>query len=100
MREFFRVLKPGGWAILQVPVSRMLETTYEDARITDPREREKEFGQHDHVWIYGSDYKSRLEEAGFSVFIRNVLREFGADAARRYALMGDDDIYFCIKPAI
>ncbi len=49
MKELFRVLKPGGWAILQVPVSRVLTETYEDFSITDPQEREKYFGQFDHV---------------------------------------------------
>lgn len=67
MRELHRVLKPGGWAILQIPMSLTLEETYEDLDITDPNEREKAFGQSDHVRIYGSDYKARLEQAGFIV---------------------------------
>ncbi len=67
MRELYRVLKPGGWAILQVPVSKILEQTYDDITITSPQDREKYFGQKDHVRIYGKDYTQRLKEAGFTV---------------------------------
>jgi hypothetical protein len=69
MREFFRVLKPGGVAILQVSISTRLEHTTEDPNLTDPRERERRFGQHDHFRIYGADYVLRLREAGFAVEI-------------------------------
>ena len=67
MREFFRVLKKDGWAILNVPIIR--DKTYEDSSITEPEEREKAFGQFDHVRAYGPDYADRLREAGFSVAI-------------------------------
>jgi SAM-dependent methyltransferase len=65
MRELYRVLKPDGFALLMVPVTRR-EKTFEDPSITDPAERAKEFGQADHVRIYGSDFKDRLEDSGFS----------------------------------
>src|SRR6266849_5073580 len=44
MREFYRVLKPGGWAILQVPIPA--GTTVEDPTVSSPEERERLFGQH------------------------------------------------------
>ena len=65
MSEFYRVLAPGGWATLQVPVVR--ETTFEDENVTTPAERLAVFGQADHVRIYGKDYFDRLKEAGFNV---------------------------------
>ena len=65
MREFQRVLKPGGWALIMVPLQ--LNPTVEDPTCTDPRERERRFGQFDHVRIYGPDLADRLSEAGFSV---------------------------------
>lgn len=66
MKELFRVLKPGGTAILQVPISASLGRTIEDPSLTDPRERERRFGQDDHVRIYGADFPIRLGESGFS----------------------------------
>lgn len=67
MKELYRVLKPGGWAILQVPVSNTLETTFEDPGITSENDRERVFGQRDHVRIYGKDYVDRLNQTGFMV---------------------------------
>ena len=49
MSELYRVMKKGGWGILQVPMKNSLEKTYEDFTITDPKERQKHFGQYNHV---------------------------------------------------
>lgn len=65
LREVFRVLAPGGWAILQVPL--FAERTDEDQSITDPAERLRRFGQEDHVRVYGRDFLDRVREAGFSL---------------------------------
>ena len=65
MREMLRVLKPGGWAIIMVPISR--DVTFEDPSIVTPEDRERFFGQWDHVRFYGQDIKDRLESAGFDV---------------------------------
>ena len=65
MREFRRVLKPGGWAVLNVPVTA--DATVEDPAVTDPAERLRRFGQEDHVRRYGPDYERRLTDAGFRV---------------------------------
>lgn len=65
MREMFRVLKPGGWALVMVPVSG--ETTLEDRSVTDPAERERLYWQFDHVRLYGLDIRNRLAKAGFAV---------------------------------
>jgi SAM-dependent methyltransferase len=67
IRELFRVLKRGGTAILQVPISASLSSTVEDPWLSDPRERERRFGQYDHVRIYGADYTMRLQQGGFLV---------------------------------
>jgi hypothetical protein len=65
MQEIRRVLKPGGWAILQVPFFFPVpDITVEDFLITDPREREKAFGQDDHVRKFGKDYAQRIEQSG------------------------------------
>ncbi len=67
MREIFRVLKPGGFAVLQTPVSRTIQSTLE-GDVTTPEARLAAYGQADHVRIYQEDeYLCRLEGVGFSV---------------------------------
>jgi SAM-dependent methyltransferase len=95
MGELFRVLKAGGWAILQVPI--FVGPTFEDPTVTAPEERERLFGQHDHVRRYGMDYKDRLAEAGFSVSVDGFVRELDDRAAARFGLMRSEDIYLCRK---
>ena len=65
MREIYRVLKPGGLAILQVPYQGNREKTFQDESITDPKQRAEIFGQYDHVRVYGMDYFERLRRVGF-----------------------------------
>jgi len=94
MKELARVLSPKGWAILQVPIDT--DQTFEDPTITDPQERERLFGQSDHVRVYGLDYKDRLEAAGFQVKVVPYLAQFDVSDKHRYGLGIDrDDIYFC-----
>jgi SAM-dependent methyltransferase len=98
MSELYRVLKPGGWAILQVPISLSLDRTSEDSTITTPEEREKIFGQEDHVRIYAKDYKDRLVLVGFRVKV-DRFEEKGSDSdIRKYGLLRDENIYVCSKP--
>jgi len=97
MSEIFRVLKPGGWAILQVPVDRNRETTFENPSITSPRDRERLFGKDDHVRVYGLDYKDRLEKAGFQVKLEKYINELDADTIEQHCLRDVEDIYFCRK---
>jgi SAM-dependent methyltransferase len=95
--EFYRVLKPGGWAILQVPITA--DTTFEDPKIINPKERERLFGQYDHARRYGPDYKDRLMEPGFSVTVDGSVRGLDNQAIRRFGLMRNEDVYFCQKQA-
>jgi len=97
MAELYRVLKPDGWAILQVPLSLSLQSTFEDPNIVLPEHREKLFGQFDHVRIYGKDYKERLEAVGFLVNEYETAKEFGADTVRRFALLEKENLYICSK---
>jgi ubiquinone/menaquinone biosynthesis C-methylase UbiE len=97
MAELYRVLKPEGWAILQVPISLSLNQTYEDPMVISPEEREKVFGQSDHVRIYAKDYKDRLEQAGFRVKVYSFAKEFGESATHKYGLSKDENIYICSK---
>ena len=96
LKEFYRVLKKDGWAILISPINKNLESTYEDPTISDPKEREKAFGQSDHVRMYGRDYKHRLELSGFEVIQDNYVEELGQEKIKQYALT-KEDIYYCVK---
>jgi SAM-dependent methyltransferase len=95
--ELYRVLKPGGWAILQVPISKILETTFEDPTAIDPETRERFFGQFDHVRIYGQDYKNRLEKAGFVVKTYNPTKEKWAVNLDQFAINPEEDLYVVYK---
>lgn len=96
MQELYRVLKPKGWGILQVPLDTSRDVTYEDFSITDPREREKAFGQRDHVRIYGNDYIDRLASAGFQVKKDNFAYQFSFEDQFKYGII-PEDIFFCNK---
>ncbi len=67
MQELYRVLKPGGFGVFQIPQDLSRETTFEDDTITDKKERAKIFGQYDHVRVYGRDYFNKLRSIGFKV---------------------------------
>jgi len=96
MREFHRVLKNDGWAILLVPITR--DVTYEDPLITEPEARFKAFGQDDHVRRYGFDYVDRLKDAGFEVIISKVNDLFNTkDAIRMGLTPAAGEIYYCTK---
>jgi len=97
MREIYRVLKPGGWAIIQSPVYYELEHTFEDSAITTPAEREKAYGQNDHQRKYGRDYADRLRKAGFNVKEDDYVQTLPKEKAERFALPIEEIIYFCQK---
>jgi len=95
LAELLRVLKPAGWTILQVPMSLSLDKTHEDFPVTTTQGREETFGQNDHVRIYGKDYVSRLEQAGFKVDIfdwRVEAESFGG-SGNLYGLNEDECVY-------
>jgi SAM-dependent methyltransferase len=100
MRELRRVLAPGGWAVLQVPIASTAEVTAEEdpaARISE-QERARRFGDPSHVRLYAEgDYVRRLEEAGFAVRVEDALRLLGAKTVRRYALVPEEKIFLCTR---
>lgn len=99
MSEFYRVLKPGGWAILQVPFTTqpIPEKTFEDPSITNPQERERIFGQDDHVRVYGKDYADRIRSVGFEVREDDYVKTFSAEDLSRYCLPREEVIFYCRK---
>lgn len=67
MQELYRIIKPSGFGVLQIPQDLNRAHTFEDDSITDEKERAKIFGQYDHVRIYGRDYFEKLRSIGFKV---------------------------------
>ena len=65
LSELRRVLKVGGYAILQTPYSNKLTKTFSDPGIDSDSARYQAYGQEDHVRLYGSDIVARIESAGF-----------------------------------
>ncbi len=99
MSEMYRVLKPGGWAIIQVPISRVLDRTLEDPSARTYEERSRTYGGMFHVRIYARDYEQRLTSVGFAVRRYSFVAEFGAEEAYRYGLLMDEEIHVASKPA-
>ena len=97
MQEMLRVLKPGGWAILQSPIDPTRQVTFEDPTITDPAERERVHGQDDHMRTYGLDYGDRIRSSGFLVTESMYVHELPDNFIKRYCLPGNEVIYYCEK---
>lgn len=90
MSELYRVMKPKSWGIVQVPLKSSLDNTYEDFTITDPKERQKHFGQYDHVRWYGMDYFDRLESVGFKAEANFYSQQYSEEDQFRYSLMKNE----------
>lgn len=71
LKEIYRILKPGGIAILQVPYSPLLPESLECPSLENDDLRNFLFGQEDHVRLYGMDYFNRLRKAGLEVKVIN-----------------------------
>jgi SAM-dependent methyltransferase len=97
MGEMFRVLKKERWALLNVPLNNKLDKTFEDFSITYRKEREKIFGQIDHVRVYGNDYSGRLKSTGFNGEVNNYVSKFTYNEQFRYGLKEIELMWRCSK---
>jgi SAM-dependent methyltransferase len=97
MQEILRVTKPTGYCILQVPIARAFETTRYDADVVSDEERLEQFGQKDHVRLYGNDYASQLAEAGFEVteVKWQSLKKLYPMQQNRYGLLEKETLFVC-----
>jgi SAM-dependent methyltransferase len=98
LSEIQRILRPNGWAILMVPIHPALKQTREDPSVTDPKERERLFGQSDHLRWYGADYEERLSGAHFAVDVIPFARTLNDVDRRKFGLQAAENIYLCRKP--
>lgn len=97
MRELYRVLKPGGMGIFQIPQDLNRAVTFADDSITDPKQRAAIFGQYDHVRVYGRDYFDKLRSIGFEVAEVDYTQKLSADLVERYCLAPGEIIPVCYK---
>jgi len=97
MSELYRVLKPGGMGIFQIPQDLNLEKTFEDFSITTPEDRAKHFGQYDHVRVYGKDYFDRLRKAGFTVDEVDYSKTISRELINIYRLAEGEILPVCYK---
>lgn len=97
LAELRRVLRPGGWAIVLVPLDPSLAETYEDPAVTTPEQRQAAYWQADHLRLYGRDFSDRLREAGLDVRVDHFVQELGSAAIARYGLHPGEDIYVCSR---
>jgi len=97
MSELYRVMKPGGWGIMQVPQDWNNEKTYDDPTIVTPEDREKHFWQKDHLRLFGKDYPEYLKQAGFNVKEFIQIEHYSAEQIERYRLDKNEILYIVSK---
>ena len=93
MSEILRVMKKGGKAILLVPMDFSREETFEDPSITDHKERNRIFGQYDHIRVYGKDYPDRLKKVGFVIPEENFIDKVDMETRTRFCLPPEEFMY-------
>ncbi len=97
MKEILRILKPGGKAILQVPINYSYSETHEDKSINTDKQREEIYGQYDHVRWHGLDYPKRLEAAGFVVDNFDIKKYLAIDLIEKFRLDKQEILYIAKK---
>jgi SAM-dependent methyltransferase len=93
MSELHRVLRPGGWAVIQSPVDWTRAETYEE----EVDDAAAVYGQADHVRFYGRDYDDRLRAAGFDVTVVRYAERLPAPERERHGLEPVEPIHLCVK---
>jgi SAM-dependent methyltransferase len=97
MQELYRVIKPGGMGIFQIPQDLKRAVTFEDNDITDQKERAAIFGQYDHVRVYGRDYFNKLRSIGFTVVEEDYTKKIAPEFVEKYCLAPGEIIPICFK---
>ncbi|MBC3757312.1 class I SAM-dependent methyltransferase [Hyunsoonleella sp. SJ7] len=97
MQELYRVMKPNGWGVFQIPQDLNRERTFEDDSITDKKERAKIFGQYDHVRVYGRDFFDKLRSVGFQVKEVDYTSAMKESQIEKYCLAKGEIIPICHK---
>lgn len=98
IEEIYRVLKPGGIAITQIPLDHDRMTTYENKNVDTPHKREREYGHLDHKRVYGMDFHVRLKKVGFSVETINSSLFLTPHEKQIFGIDEDEIIFLANKP--
>lgn len=94
MREIYRVLKPGGKALLMVPINPGETETQEDLSF-DRHQRRKFYGSQHHLRFYAADdFAARLEQVGFSVEQWTIGDELDVE---KYRIDPTEIVFVCDK---
>ncbi|WP_161488140.1 class I SAM-dependent methyltransferase [Sedimentisphaera cyanobacteriorum] len=96
LTEFYRVLKPGGWMLLSIPINENLEVTDADLELDDPQERIRRFGNVDHMRVYGIDFEDKLEISGFN-FEKYYPADFVSQKLIKKCNLPSQPVYICKK---
>ena len=95
MKELYRVLKPNGKAIIQIPLNLNYKETYEDPSIDTDMLRLKHYGQSDHFRHYGLDFQSKLVNVG-SKDCKEYVESMDEKSIKRYGFK-NDNVFYCTK---
>jgi SAM-dependent methyltransferase len=98
MAELYRVMKPGGWGLIEAPITSSLTQTLEDPNVTTDEERTRLFGQKDHLRRYGRDYFTRLRSTGFEVVTHPYAKELPPGLIQKHRLQEHGTITISTKP--
>lgn len=100
LSEFYRVLKPGGVAILQTPYSKILKNNFEDENLDTDELRLFFYGQEDHVRLFGEyQFFNSIENAGFILQVKKHEDLFDNHMAYIYGVNKEEDLILVIKPS-
>ena len=99
LQEIQRILKAGGWAILQTPYSPKLHRTWSDPGIDTDIARLQAHGQEDHVRLFGRDIFERFASVGLEPCVGThdeLLPEYDP---KKYGVNGKEPFFLFKRPA-
>lgn len=98
LSEFYRILKPGGFGILQTPYSARLSHTIEDPGIDTESLRLAVYGQEDHSRLFGRDFFQFIKDEGFILKVCRHEDVATLDEACYFGINPKEDLILVQKP--